>query len=114
MKCIATTAGGCGNSWMTRSCCILTAKPSRRSWGMGWGWRGGAARHAGSSVVTAGHVRAALDAKIDRHNLLETKIREMIEQNLVFIDTDGGRAGQINGLSVMESGGYPFSKTEGS
>jgi predicted ATP-dependent protease len=55
-------------------------------------------------------VRAALDAKIDRHNLLETKIREMIEQNLVFIDTDGGRAGQINGLSVMEIGGYAFGK----
>src|SRR5580698_3979733 len=69
-----------------------------------------AARHAGCNVVNAGHVRAALDAKIDRHNLLETKIREMIEQNLVFIDTDGGRAGQINGLSVMEIGGYAFGK----
>jgi len=69
-----------------------------------------AARHAASSVVTAEHVRAALDAKIDRHNLLETKIREMIEQNLVFIDTDGGRTGQINGLSVMEIGGYAFGK----
>jgi ATP-dependent Lon protease len=69
-----------------------------------------AARHAGGTIVTAGHVRAALDAKIDRHNLLETKIREMIEQNLVFIDTDGGRAGQINGLSVMEIGGYAFGK----
>jgi lon-related putative ATP-dependent protease len=68
------------------------------------------ARHDGSSVVTAGHVRLALDAKIDRHNLLETKIREMIEQNLVFIDTTGGRVGQINGLSVMEIGGYAFGK----
>ncbi len=61
-------------------------------------------------MVNAGHVRAALDAKIDRHNLLETKIREMIEQNLVFIDTSGGRVGQINGLSVMEIGGYAFGK----
>ena len=69
-----------------------------------------AARHDGSSVVTAGHVREALDAKIDRHNLLETKIREMIEQNLVFIDTTGGRVGQVNGLSVMEIGGYAFGK----
>jgi lon-related putative ATP-dependent protease len=68
------------------------------------------ARHDGSSVVTSGHVRQALDAKIDRHNLLETKIREMIEQNLVFIDTTGGRVGQINGLSVMEIGGYAFGK----
>ena len=69
-----------------------------------------AAKHAGCRIVNASHVRAALDAKIDRHNLLETKIREMIEKNLVFIDTSGGRAGQINGLSVMEIGGYAFGK----
>ncbi len=68
------------------------------------------ARQGGCNTVGAKHVRAALDAKIDRHNLLETKIREMIEQKLVFIDTDGGRVGQINGLSVMEIGGYAFGK----
>jgi lon-related putative ATP-dependent protease len=69
-----------------------------------------AARHDGSKIITAGHVRQALDAKVDRHNLLETKIREMIEQNLVFIDTTGGRPGQVNGLSVLEIGGYAFGK----
>jgi lon-related putative ATP-dependent protease len=69
-----------------------------------------AARHDGSKIITAGHVRQALDAKADRHNLLETKIREMIEQNLVFIDTTGGRPGQVNGLSVLEIGGYAFGK----
>lgn len=69
-----------------------------------------AARHDGQSVITAAHVREALDAKIERHNLLETKIREMIEQNLLFIDTTGERAGQVNGLSVMEIGGYAFGK----
>jgi lon-related putative ATP-dependent protease len=62
------------------------------------------------TVVTADHVRRALDAKIERHNLMETKIREMIEQNLVFIDTTGGRIGQVNGLSVLEIGGYAFGK----
>ena len=69
-----------------------------------------AARHNGNNVVTAEHVRKALDAKIERHNLLETKIREMIEQNLVFIDTEGERVGQVNGLSVLEIGGYAFGK----
>jgi lon-related putative ATP-dependent protease len=69
-----------------------------------------AARHDGSALVTFAHVRCALDAKIERHNLLETKIREMIEQNLLFIDTTGGRTGQVNGLSVMEIGGYAFGK----
>ena len=68
------------------------------------------ARQDGSTVVTAGHVRRALDANIERHNLIETKIREMIEQNLVFIDTTGGSVGQVNGLSVLEIGGYAFGK----
>ena len=68
------------------------------------------AQHNGAKVVTSGHVRGALQAKIERHNLLETKIREMIEQNLLFIDTSGERIGQVNGLSVMEIGGYAFGK----
>jgi ATP-dependent Lon protease len=69
-----------------------------------------AARHSGATLITSAHVRAALDSKIERHNLLETKIREMIEQNLLFIDTTGERIGQVNGLSVLEIGGYAFGK----
>src|SRR6202167_5243365 len=68
------------------------------------------ARNENQSVVTAAHVRRALDSKIERHNLTESKIREMIEQNLLFIDTTGTRVGQVNGLSVMEIGGYAFGK----
>ncbi|HXW17238.1 MAG TPA: ATP-binding protein [Candidatus Acidoferrales bacterium] len=64
----------------------------------------------GSAVVTRDHVRKALDAKIERHNLTETKIREMIEQNQIFIDTAGERVGQVNGLAVLEIGGYAFGK----
>ncbi|HKQ85733.1 MAG TPA: AAA family ATPase [Candidatus Acidoferrales bacterium] len=68
------------------------------------------ANHCSCKVVTAEHVKKALDAKNERHNLLETKIREMIEQKMIFIDTAGGRVGQVNGLSVMEIGGYAFGK----
>jgi predicted ATP-dependent protease len=68
------------------------------------------ARHKGDTLVTAEHVGAARRAKIERHNLVETKIREMIEQKVIFIDTDGGRVGQVNGLSVLEIGGYAFGK----
>jgi predicted ATP-dependent protease len=67
-------------------------------------------RNEKQTVVTAEHVRKALDAKVERHNLTETKIREMIDQNLLFIDTTGTRVGQVNGLSVIEIGGYPFGK----
>jgi predicted ATP-dependent protease len=52
----------------------------------------------------------AREARIERHNLTETKIREMIEEGTLMIDTDGARAGQVNGLSVLEIGGYAFGK----
>jgi predicted ATP-dependent protease len=68
------------------------------------------AQQAGQAPVTSEHVRRALDAKIERHNLVETKIREMIEKGLLLIDTAGSRVGQVNGLSVVEMGGYSFGK----
>ena len=68
------------------------------------------AKHEKAAVVTGEHVRKAHEAQIDRHNLTETKIREMVEQNLLFIDTTGARVGQVNGLSVLEIGGYAFGK----
>lgn len=68
------------------------------------------AHHTGDSVVTSSHVQQARDAKVERHNLVETKIREMIEQKTIFIDTEGSRVGQVNGLSVLEIGGYAFGK----
>jgi predicted ATP-dependent protease len=69
-----------------------------------------AARQAGESPVNASHIRQALDSQVERHNLMETKIREMIEQNLILIDTIGSRTGQVNGLSVHEVGGHAFGK----
>ncbi|HEV2488233.1 MAG TPA: AAA family ATPase [Candidatus Acidoferrales bacterium] len=62
------------------------------------------------ALVTAAHIKQSLDAKIERHNLIETKIREMIEQGLLLIDVAGERVGQVNGLSVLELGGYAFGK----
>ena len=57
-----------------------------------------AARQAGDSTVTAAS-RAARQARIERHNLMETKIQEMISEGTLLIDTQGARPGQINGLS---------------
>jgi predicted ATP-dependent protease len=69
-----------------------------------------AAAAAGESVVRAAHVRTALSSKMERHNLIETRIREMIEEGTLLVDLDGARTGQVNGLSVMEIGGYSFGK----
>jgi lon-related putative ATP-dependent protease len=68
------------------------------------------ARQESASLVNDNHVRRAREARIERHNLTETKIREMIEEGTLLIDTDGSRVGQVNGLSVLEIGGYAFGK----
>jgi ATP-dependent Lon protease len=65
---------------------------------------------AGEAVVRAAHVRGALSSKMERHNLIETRIREMIEEGTLLVDVSGTRVGQVNGLSVLEIGGYSFGK----
>jgi ATP-dependent Lon protease len=69
-----------------------------------------AARQLGQTPVTGAHLRAAREAKIERHNLIETKIREMISEGTLLIDTAGTCVGQVNGLSIIEIGGYMFGK----
>src|SRR6267143_2049976 len=69
-----------------------------------------AAAAARENVVRAAHVRLALSAKMERHNLIETRIREMIEEGTLLVDLEGKRVGQVNGLSVLEIGGYSFGK----
>ena len=69
-----------------------------------------AAAAAGESVVRAAHVRTALSSKMERHNLIETRIREMIEEGTLLVDLEGRSVGQVNGLSVLEIGGYSFGK----
>src|SRR5271165_5796158 len=65
---------------------------------------------AGENVVRAAHVRAAIASKVERHNLIETRIREMMEEGTLLVNFTGSHLGQVNGLSVLEIGGYSFGK----
>jgi predicted ATP-dependent protease len=69
-----------------------------------------AAAAAGENVVRAAHVRAAIASKVERHNLIETRIREMMEEGTLLVNLTGSHTGQVNGLSVLEIGGYSFGK----
>jgi lon-related putative ATP-dependent protease len=64
----------------------------------------------GAAQVGAPHVRKALEAKIYRSNLIEERINEMIERDMLLIDTAGQTVGQVNGLSVLSLGDYHFGK----
>ena len=60
--------------------------------------------------VEAEHVLKALGKKEDRSNLTEEKIQEMIDRDYLMIDVEGEVAGQINGISVYQSGQYSFGR----
>lgn len=68
------------------------------------------ARLESSNIVTVAHVMKAIYEKIDRSNMYEQKMDEIIKQNVIMIDTEGKKVGQINGLAVLDTGDYTFGK----
>ncbi|MDD1668624.1 MAG: AAA family ATPase, partial [Methanomicrobiales archaeon] len=66
------------------------------------------AAREGSGVITAAHMTRAIDEKIYRSSLIQEKIREFITRGVFLIDTEGAKAGQVNGLSVTGTGDYAF------
>lgn len=68
------------------------------------------ARTGGASMIQGAHVRQALTHRMNRSNLLQTKIRETIDEGVLVIETRGKRIGQVNGLSVLDLGDYRFGR----
>ncbi len=63
-----------------------------------------------SPYVTAAHVKRAIDERFYRSNLLQERIREMIERGTLMIDVAGEEVGQVNGLSVINLGDITFGR----
>ena len=68
------------------------------------------ARKAGVKVVDGDHVEKAVAERVHRINLIEEKIKEMLVDGTILLDTDGNVVGQINGLSIYDMGDYAFGK----
>ena len=68
------------------------------------------ARKDGASLIAAQHVEKAIEERHFRHNLPDEKIRELIERDIIMIDTDSAVVGQVNGLSVYSLGDIIFGK----
>ncbi len=62
----------------------------------------------GSNLVTEKFVLRALEERLERVGLAETKIKEMISNHSIMIDTEGSVVGQVNGLSVIDMREYMF------
>ncbi len=56
------------------------------------------------------HLDKAIFKQFERNNLYESKILDMILQGVLTIEVEGGRVGQVNGLTVYDVGNYQFGK----
>ncbi len=68
------------------------------------------AKDVGDQILTGVHVKRAYQAAIERHSLYESKLKEMIKEETILIETDGVKVGQINGLAVYGGEFYSFGK----
>ena len=68
------------------------------------------ASKSNSNIVSDGHVYKAMDERIFRTNRIEERLREMILEGTIIVDTKGEKVGQINGLAVLDLGDYSFGK----
>ncbi|MBN9571237.1 MAG: AAA family ATPase, partial [Alphaproteobacteria bacterium] len=66
------------------------------------------AGEAGRSLIAARDIERAIAAKDDRAGRTKVLEQEMIRRRLVFLETEGARAGQINALTVMKVRGDSF------
>ncbi len=68
------------------------------------------AGEAEADAVSASHIQAAIDAWIRRASRIRERVQEDIRRGTVLIDTSGEETGQVNGLSVIQLGGYAFGR----
>jgi len=64
----------------------------------------------GGALVTAAHVRRAIEEGIFRADRLQEQLLEMIEQGTLMVDVTGEAEGQINGIAVIPLGDYAIGK----
>lgn len=68
------------------------------------------ARKEDRQLVSKRHVDKALESRVFRSNRLEEEIRELIANRTILVDIHGSKVGQVNGLSILEIGGYAFGR----
>jgi lon-related putative ATP-dependent protease len=68
------------------------------------------ARQDVAKAIGPGHVRRAVDRMAERNRLAEARLQELIDRDVLLIETAGRRVGRVNGLSVYDLGYYAFGK----
>lgn len=63
-----------------------------------------------AEFISASHVQKAMDERLFRHNLIDERIRDLINRGTIMIDAEGEVVGQVNGLSVYSLGDITFGR----
>ncbi|MFH1123517.1 MAG: ATP-binding protein [Pseudomonadota bacterium] len=63
-----------------------------------------------AAFIQRRHVEEAIQKRIFRSNLLEERIKELLEKDILWVETEGAKVGQINGLSILMTGDHEFGK----
>jgi lon-related putative ATP-dependent protease len=68
------------------------------------------ANQDGAKTISDQHVKRAYEGVKERHGMLESKVSDMITNEMIMIDTQGKRVGQVNGLAVYNADFYSFGR----
>ena len=68
------------------------------------------ATQAKRRVTGRADVVRAIEEQIQRSDRLRDRAQEAINREIVLVDTEGSRVGQINGLSVIQLGAFSFGR----
>jgi lon-related putative ATP-dependent protease len=68
------------------------------------------ARQEKKKEIQPHHIEKAIQGWSRRVNMFEDKVQELIEKDVLMIQTKGEAVGQLNGLSVYQLGSYSFGK----
>ncbi len=70
------------------------------------------ASHNGNNTIGATEVQQAIDARIHRASRYRDQMQDGILRETFMIDTSGASIGQVNGLAVMQLGGFAFGRPQ--
>ena len=71
---------------------------------------GGTRQPEAKILVERPQVEQALANQTTRSNLVEERLRSLTSENVIRIDTTGEMIGQVNGLTVIDTGDYEFGR----
>jgi len=70
------------------------------------------ASHNGRELIGSEEVQQAIDSRIRRASRYRDQMRDQILRETLVIETSGARVGQVNGLAVMQLGGFAFARPQ--